>query len=1399
MDTAQRMVGEAAKANGYTIKAYHGTNALFNVFEAELLGSKNFMASSAYKGFFAAKSKETAENYTGLNKSDVAAAMFNSEAKAKMEQIKAKHHFAEANSEYERARESFFDEYKNTHGYKEAVTDVIESFKEFFPDAPESTFKDLTRSFEYDWYREDSGNGTDNANRMHSEFENTEPSRKFEELNKQIFEEWEQAEIERRGYVPNVKNLYLKLENPLIHDFKGEGRDVDFSDLIDEAKKNRNDGCIFKNVQDGADFDDIYVVFDNTQLKSADPVTYDDNGNVIPLSKRFNESNKDIRYKSRSTVTSVPYISPTATSIVTDIDSEYKYTKKDLLYSGAIATQVAFTNSQAGIESIGKKYHVKDIEALVQAARVASKQADEMISGNQYRIGSSEKTYLGEGLQKIYQPVEEMGEEKKQAFFDYLFHQHNADRMSLERRSKEWNEELKQKLTEYNNRFVGLEKEQSSLVAEQSKLTRKPIDNERRQQIRLRLAQIKRELATVNKLKRALQKQVDSFTPLKNKPVLGYNREAIETRKKEIHDLLTELYAKRKALGKGKQNAAESLNVAKQIVALTTERDTLSAEVTEEKSREIIAEYEKNYPEFIGIAEKLWNYNKNLNQYRVDTGLIDQAQFDYMQKLYPHYVPTYRADSKTGIAAVKGKNNVAISQSVKAATGSTKDLLNPIVIMARQTMETIRAGRINQIANALYDGAKGDKTYLAEISKKKVKNSEVVDIDPTELRPKGNQVTFFKNGEKIVLQVSSEIFAGFDAFTPSAEFSNPLLRAVSKATDTFKKLVTSANPLFIIRNTIRDVQDAGINTKYASTFIKNYGRAIAEIKNDGEMWKLYRAMGGSNVSFFDFDKGFKMMQSKKGFGKNLSTENENAVKTALAKLQDGVQWIENANNFVEMLPRLAEFISSIESGNTAEQAMLDAADVTTNFARTGKITKALNSTVIPFLNPAIQGASKAVRNVVDVVQKRSIKEAAILAAKAMLVGVAPMLLNALLYRDDEDYEDLKDSDKENNFLIKFGDTFLKIPRGRMASVIGGAVNQAFITDEADWGQYLKNASTQMNPMENMARHIASPFIDVANNVTWYGSAIEGKQFENVAPSERYDASTSSIAIAIGKVLNYSPKKIHYLLDQYSGVIGDILLPATSKQAEKDFFTANMTLDPVTSNKLSDSFYDIYYEAQYAKNDGDKVAEYQVKHLNRVKSAISELYDEKNKIQNSNKSDKEKLAETRAIQILINQTYKTAIEDYNLITNAIKATSKVDDKYRYTEVLRLVYGAETALKNYDEDVYDKSKLLKKSGLTYEEFYKYYFSTRGIESDKDKNGNTISGSKKAKVIEKIDSLSISDEKKLLLISVSGYAIDNEKDRAKLIKYINNLKLTAKEKELLAELCGLAYKNGKITSKK
>ena len=42
-----------------------------------------------------------------------------------------------------------------------------------------------------------------------------------------------------------------------------------------------------------------YNILTPEQIKSADPITYDDNGNVIPLSERFKESNPDIRYQQK--------------------------------------------------------------------------------------------------------------------------------------------------------------------------------------------------------------------------------------------------------------------------------------------------------------------------------------------------------------------------------------------------------------------------------------------------------------------------------------------------------------------------------------------------------------------------------------------------------------------------------------------------------------------------------------------------------------------------------------------------------------------------------------------------------------------------------------------------------------------------------------------------------------------------------------------------------------------------------------------------------------------------------------------------------------------------------------------------------------------------------------------
>lgn len=76
-------------------------------------------------------------------------------------------------------------------------------------------------------------------------------------------------------------------------------------DIAAFAQKRGYDSVIFRNLRDNGGHNsfvgteeqaDIYVLFDPSQAKSADPVTYDNDGNVIPLSERFNSGRNDIRY-----------------------------------------------------------------------------------------------------------------------------------------------------------------------------------------------------------------------------------------------------------------------------------------------------------------------------------------------------------------------------------------------------------------------------------------------------------------------------------------------------------------------------------------------------------------------------------------------------------------------------------------------------------------------------------------------------------------------------------------------------------------------------------------------------------------------------------------------------------------------------------------------------------------------------------------------------------------------------------------------------------------------------------------------------------------------------------------------------------------------------------------------
>jgi hypothetical protein len=76
--------------------------------------------------------------------------------------------------------------------------------------------------------------------------------------------------------------------------------DAGITAIIKEAKRKGKDGVVYRNLDDAIDLSNRpathYAIFNPSQIKSAEPVTYDKDGNIIPLSQRFNSADPRISY-----------------------------------------------------------------------------------------------------------------------------------------------------------------------------------------------------------------------------------------------------------------------------------------------------------------------------------------------------------------------------------------------------------------------------------------------------------------------------------------------------------------------------------------------------------------------------------------------------------------------------------------------------------------------------------------------------------------------------------------------------------------------------------------------------------------------------------------------------------------------------------------------------------------------------------------------------------------------------------------------------------------------------------------------------------------------------------------------------------------------------------------------
>ena len=820
--------------------------------------------------------------------------------------------------------------------------------------------------------------------------------------------------------------------------------------------------------------------------------------------------------------------------------------------------------------------------------------------------------------------------------------------------------------------------------------------------------------------------------------------------------------------------------------------ETITADVSRRES----AILERMNPEFKSWAEDVYAYNRQLRRMLVEGNIISQKTADLWEKMYPHYVPIRRVDSKgQNISVPLDTNKTGVNNPIKRATGGSSDIQPVFETMAQRTEQTYRAIARNSFGIEL-------KNALGTTINNQANNMDVDETVDTLVAQEDHLLkpgawnsnptfTVFENGERVEFEITEDMF---DALKPAGKILGHRSKGINAVGNVRRNLLTTWNPVFALyRNPIKDLQDVAINSQHAVKTYMNIPNAIFQMATDGKYATEYHRSGGKSNTYFDS----KTNQFK---------AEDNIFKKAIGM---PVRAVEAAGEFIEEIPRLAEYIASRKEGRSVERSMLDAARVTTNFAAGGDFTKFLNSHGFTFLNASVQGASQHVRNFREAKQE-GLKGYVKVLAKYTVAGLPTILLNSMIWDDDEEYEELSDYVKQNYYVVAKTEDgkFVRIPKGRTAAVMGECMNQMqnLVTgdDEVDFSTFFElfmNNIAPNNPLEN---NILAPIGQAITNTAWYGGDLVPSRLQDIPAEEQYDESTDSISKWLGEKTGLSPYKINYLLDQYSGGLGDVFLPMLTPEAESGDnslmgnimapWKKEITTDKVLNNKNPGNFYDLKDELQIQANSRNATDEdrMKVEYMNAVGWDMSDLYKQKRDIQNRNLPDDVKYEEVRKIQDQINELAKNALEGYNNVhINGLYSEVgdrrfnydeekgkwyEISEGYYYeqeqkvTKALGISYDQYWNNREEYDYAYDKPEqyALSQAVGGYQSYRSYTSELWDIKADKDENGKSISGSRKDKVIDYINNLDADYGEKIILFKNEYNADDTYNED--IIDYLN-----------------------------
>lgn len=675
--------------------------------------------------------------------------------------------------------------------------------------------------------------------------------------------------------------------------------------------------------------------------------------------------------------------------------------------------------------------------------------------------------------------------------------------------------------------------------------------------------------------------------------------------------------------------------------------------VTADTSRKIVQQYLSENPWLEEKAQGIYDWwDKFMRTWAVGDS-ITEAEYNTMRELYPHYVPTYRADKKgVGAANFVGANGASIGKAVKKAKGGMSEVLNIEDSFSNLVSKIVRLERTNELYMNMIDSAMLDNDdtfsdmivfdwdwqdgqYGKTLEIGALLNGDLDarydDAEAAGLSKVGQdrKLTAWHNGRQYSAYISEDLFKSIANVTGTVanDLEKNLIKLGNTLTGPMKTAITGINPTFALRNVSRDLPTAITNSISGLAFPKYWAQAAAEIAKNSENWQHFQALGGTNATYYNDQNGFvKSMEQRDGIG---------------AK---AVSAMGAFNEVTEAQTRFAEYLATIDRlGDTYENRLLgikNAAEVTVDFSRKGRAGKLINAWV-PYWNPAVQGVDKVVRSVIDSPDGSAVwKQAVKTVGRASMTTV---LFEAILYAvlkgmgRYDDWEELDDRTKDTYYCIPYGksNTFIKVPKNREWGAILGTPLM----------RMLEYANGRENPFENYIETSLEPnflpgqilapregggwqsdvigfsqALDLQANKDFAGRTIVPYAYQQGSITQQYDENTSWFSKKLGDLLNFSPMQIDYIIKDYFGDFGDLAVSATSDAVLKgteslpekatDLLTGSFKTDNRYSNYTVSKYYDTLEKLEQTVQDRKNQMEgdsYQDTVEYQTKSALDKLY------------------------------------------------------------------------------------------------------------------------------------------------------------------------------------------------